>query len=94
MRPLTVITGFVMGTCVSIAVSLLFVLIVFTIIGDDYPRVQHEFGPLTKSLGIFTAMTIISVGSFYALVVHHPARYAGQVALWLGVLATGWYYWP
>ena len=58
MRPLTVLTGFVMGSCVSIAVSLLFVLIVFTLIGDDYPRVQHEFDPLTRSLGIFTAMTL------------------------------------
>ncbi len=94
MRPLTVLTGFVMGTCVSIAVSLLFVLIVFTVIGDDYPRVRHEFEPLTRSLGIFTAMTVISVGSFYGLLKNHPARYAGQALLWIGVFLTGWYYWP
>ncbi len=94
MRPLTVITGFVMGTCVSIAISLFFVLIVFTIIGDDYPRVQHEFAPLTKSLAIFTAMTVISVGSFYSLLIQHRSRYLAQAGLWLGVLATGWYYWP
>ena len=94
MRPLTVITGFVMGTCVSIALSLLLVLIVFTIIGDDFPRVQHEFGPLTKSLAIFTAMTIISVGSFYALLIRHPARLPAQLMLWIGIFATGWYYWP
>lgn len=94
MRPLTVLTGFVMGSCVSIAVSLLFVLIVFTLIGDDYPRVQHEFDPLTRSLGIFTAMTAISVGSFYSLVKNHPARHLGQALLWSGVVLTGWYYWP
>ncbi len=94
MRPLTAITGFVMGSCTAIAISLLFVLIVFTIIGDDYPRVQHEFEPLMRSLGIFTAMTLISVGSFYSLVIAHPARFLAQAALWLGVLATGWYYWP
>jgi len=94
MRPLTVVTGFVMGTCVSIAISLLFVLIVFTIIGDDFPRVQHEYEPLTRSLAIFTAMTLISVGSFYALLIRHPLRLVAQAGLWLGVLATGWYYWP
>ncbi len=94
MRPLTVLTGFVMGTCVSIAVSLLFVLIVFTVIGDEYPRVRHEFEPLTRSLGIFTAMTVISVGSFYGLLKNHPARYVGQALLWSGVFLTGWYYWP
>lgn len=94
MRPLTVLTGFVMGTCVSIAVSLLFVLIVFAIIGDDFPRVQYEFEPLIKSLAIFTAMTAVSGGSFYAQLIRHPARHAAQVGLWLGVLGTGWYYWP
>lgn len=94
MRPLTILTGFVMGTCVSIAVSLLFVLIVFAIIGDDFPRVQYEFKPLLKSLAIFTAMTVVSAGSFYAQLISHPLRHAAQIALWLGVLATGWYYWP
>jgi len=94
MRPLTVLTGVVMGTCVSIAISLLFVLIVFTIIGDEYPRVRHEFGPLTSSLAIFTAMTAISIASFYTLVRNHSARWAAQALLWIGILATGWYYWP
>ena len=83
-----------MGTCVSIAVSLLFVLIVFAIIGDDFPRVQYEFKPLLNSLAIFTAMTVVSAGSFYAQLISHPLRHAAQIALWLGVLATGWYYWP
>jgi hypothetical protein len=94
MRPLTVLTGFVMGSSVSIAVSLLFVLIVFALVGDEYPRVRHEFEPLTRSLGIFTAMTAISVGSFYALVKNHPWRFVAQGLLWSGVLLTGWYYWP
>ena len=94
MRPLTVLTGFVMGTCVSIAVSLLFVLIVFAIIGDDFPRVQYEFEPLIKSLAIFTAMTAVSAGSFYTQLIRHPARHAAQVGLLLGLVGTGWYYWP
>lgn len=94
MRPLTVLTGFVMGSCVSIAVSLLFVLIVFSLVGDEYPRVRHEFEPLTKSLGIFTAMTAISVGSFYTLLKNHPWRFAAQGLLWAGVFLTGLYYWP
>lgn len=83
-----------MGSCVSIAVSLFFVLIVFALIGDEFPRVQHEFGPLLRSLGIFTAMTAISVWSFYLLLRERPLRYLAQGGLWLGILATGWYYWP
>ncbi len=94
MRPLTVLTGFVMGSCVSIALSLLLVLITFSLLGDEYPRVRHEFGPLTRSLGIFTAMTAISAGSFYTLVKNHPWRLVAQGLLWIGVFLTGWYYWP
>ncbi len=94
MRPLTVITGIVLGTSASIAISLLMVLIVFFLLGDDYPRLEHEFEALTASLVIFLGMTIVSAGSFYAMVIRHRLRLAGQALMWLGVLATGWYYWP
>jgi hypothetical protein len=94
MRPLTVITGIMLGSSLSIAFSLAAVLIIFTVLGDDYPRLDHEFRPLLASFSIFTAMTIISAASFYALVKHHPGRWAGQVLMWAGFAATGYYYWP
>jgi len=83
-----------MGTCVSITISLFFVLIVFALIGDEFPRVQHEFASLIKSLGVFTAMTVISAGSFYLLLMGHRLRFVAQTGLWTGIFATGWYYWP
>ena len=94
MRPLTVVTGIVLGTCGSIAVSLALVLVVFLFLGDDYPRLQHEFRPLLTSMSIFLGMTAIAAGSFYSLVVNHRSRYWLQAALWIGIIATGWYYWP
>ena len=36
------------------------VLIVFLVLGDDYPRLQHEFRPLLISMTIFLGMTIIA----------------------------------
>ena len=66
----------------------------FSLLGDEYPRVRHEFEPLTRSLGIFTAMTAISVGSFYTLLKNHPWRFAAQGLLWAGIFLTGLYYWP
>ena len=94
MRPLTAITGILLGSCLAITVSLALVLVVFLVLGQDYPRLQHEFGPLTISLFIFLGLTVISAGSFYALLIHHRARWLAQAAMWLGLAATGWYYWP
>jgi len=94
MRPLTVITGILLGSCLAITVSLAAVLVVFLVLGDDYPRVQHEFGPLLSSVLIFLGMTIISAASFYALLINHWARLWSQLLLWGGVAATSWYYMP
>ena len=94
MRPLTVITGILLGTFVSIAFSLGAVLIVYLILGDEYPRVQHEFKPLTESLVLFTIMTVIAGWSFYCLVKSRGSVLWSQLAMWLGLFATGFYYWP
>ena len=94
MRPLTVITGIVLGSCVSITVSLGAVLCIFLILGDDYPRLGSEFGALIDSLLMFTALTAISALSFYSLLIRHRWRGVAQALMWMGVAAAGFYYWP
>lgn len=94
MRPLTMITGILLGSCLSISVSLILVLVVFLVLGDEYPRLQHEFRPLVVSTTIFLGMTMISAASFYSLLVGHRWRYLAQGLMWLGLAATTWYYWP
>ena len=94
MRPLTVITGIVAGSCISIAVSLAAVLLVYLILGDEYPRVMHEFKPLLASMFIFLGMTAISAMSFYALLKNHKTVHFLQLAMWLGLAATAYYYAP
>jgi hypothetical protein len=47
-----------------------------------------------SSLLIFLGMTAISAASFYSLLIGHRARFVAQGLLWLGLLGTGWYYWP
>ena len=74
MRPLTAVTGILLGSCVAITVSLAAVLVVFLVLGDDYPRLQSEFDALVSSLLIFLVMTVISAASFYTLVINHKAR--------------------
>jgi len=94
MRPLTMITGILLGSCAAITVSLGLVLIVFLLLGDEHPRLEHEFRPLTHSMLIFLGMTAISAASFYSLLIGHRARFVALGAMWLGLLGTGWYYWP
>ena len=94
MRPLTAITGILLGSCAAILISLTAVLIVFLVLGDDYPRLQHEFKPLSHSILIFLSMTIISAASFFALVKNHPARHWALGGMWLCLAATVWYYLP
>lgn len=89
-----VINGLLLGSCLSIAVSLALVLIVFLLIGDEYPRLQHEFRPLLHSTLIFFVMTVISAASFYSLLIGDRRRHWAQGLMWVGLLATGWYYWP
>ena len=94
MRPLTVITGIVAGSCLSIAVSLAAVFFVYLILGDEYPRVRHEFKPLLASMSIFLGMTAISALSFYTLLFNHKAARWLQLAMWAGLAATAYYYSP
>ena len=94
MRPLTVITGILLGSCLSIAFSLAAVLLIFLILGDEHPRLSREFGPLQASLSIFTLMTAITGASFYTLIRNHALRWYAQGLMWMGLVAVGAWYWP
>ena len=94
MRPLTVINGIFLGSCLAIAVSLGFVLIAYFAVGQENPIFQAEYEPLKSSFAIFLVMTAISGASFYSLLINHRLRWVAQVLLWAGLAATGWYYWP
>ena len=94
MRPLTVITGILLGSCLSIAISLAAVMLIYVVLGDDYPRLQGELRPLLTSTAIFVGMTLISALSFYSLLIDHKYRNWAQVLMWFSILAVGSFYWP
>ena len=92
--PLTVINGILLGSCLSIAFSLAAVALMFLVVGRDEPQLAHELPSLVSSLFIFLFMTAISAVSFYLLIRRHRARWLAQALLWVGVMATTYYYWP
>ena len=94
MRPLSAVTLIILGSCFAITFSLTAVIIVVLVLGDEYPRLQHEFEPLLKSMLIFLGMTVIAAASFYTMMKNHAARYWAQAAMWMGLFGVGYYYWP
>ena len=94
MRPLTAVTLILLGSSVAITFSLGAVTIIFLVLRDESPRLQHEFGALVSSLGIFIVMTALAAMSFYTLIRNHRLRFWAQAGMWLGVLGVGLYYWP
>ena len=94
MRPLSVITLIILGSSVAITSSLAAVIIVVLVLGDEYPRLAAEFGPLTRSFVLFVGMTIIAAASFYTQITRHAWRHWAQGAMWAAFVGVGWYYWP
>ena len=94
MRPLMVLTGVVFGSCLSITVSLAAVLLIYLILGDEYPRVAHELSAVMVTLLIFTTLTAIAGLSFYTIAKNRKERWWAQAAMWTGLVLTGWYFWP
>jgi hypothetical protein len=94
MRPLSAVTLIILGSCFAITFSLTAVIIVVLVLGDEYPRLQGEFDPLLRSMSVFLGMTVISAVSFYGLAKNQTWRYWGQAAMWGGLFATGYYFWP
>ena len=94
VRPLAVITGTLLGSCLAITVSLAAVILIFLILGSDYPRLSYEFRGLATSLPIFLVMTTISALSFYCVLIGHRSRRFALTSMWIGFIITAWFYWP
>jgi hypothetical protein len=94
MRPLTVIAGIILGSSLSITVSLTVVSLIFLFLADDYPRLQDEFGPLASSVLLFFCLTAISAWSFWTALKDRREKWLAQAAMWIGIVVAGFYYWP
>lgn len=94
MRPLTIITGIVLGSAFAISFGLAVVSLIFLILGDDNPRVESESRGLASSLAIFLVLTAIAAVSFFSLLKKHRLWYVFQLLLWAGVVCIGLWYRP
>jgi len=94
MQPFTVVLGVILGSLFSIAFSLSVVLLVFWILRNDHPRFDAEMPELFRATLIFAGLALLAGFGFLGTLKERTWRYAFLAALWAGLLATGWYYWP
>ncbi len=94
MRPFTVILGIFLGSLAAIAFGLAVVALIFVILRSDYPRVANELPLLLRSAAVFALLSLVAGGAFVGSLRQRPWRYPVLTVFWVGLFATGWYYWP
>ena len=91
MRPLTVLTGIVLGSAAATTFGLGATCIVFLVLaGDETAQFREELPLLATYFAIFGALTAVAAVSFIGQARERPWRRWAQGAMWatLGGLAA------
>jgi hypothetical protein len=86
MRPLTVLTGIVLGSSAATTFGLGATLVIFLVLSGEMPQFRSELPLLAGYVAIFVGLTALAGVSFIGLARERPWRYWAQFAMW-GVLA-------
>ena len=82
MRPLTVLTGIVLGSSAATTFGLAATLVVFVVLGDEHPQFRSERPLLAAYLAIFVGLTALAALSFIGQARERPWRRWAQLAMW------------
>jgi len=90
VRPLTVLTGIVLGSSAATTFGLAATLIVFAILKDEHPQFRSELPLLAVYLAVFVGLTALAGLGFVGLARARPWWRWAQAAMWaaLAALAT------
>ena len=94
MRPLTVLTGIVLGSAAATTFGLGATLIVFLVLSGETPQFRDELPLLAGYLAIFVGLTAMAGISFIGLARDRPWRHWAQAAMWgslAGLIALYWW---
>ena len=94
MRPITVLTGIIMGSCASIFLGIAVTLVIFLFLGPENPSLKREIGPLTLYAGIFLGLTALSTVAFVGQLLLKGWRWWAQAALLAALAGTVIYLLP
>ncbi len=94
MRPLAILTGFVLGTAGSITFSMAVVGFLFLLLTPRHPHLQAEVGPLLIASGLFLCLTVASGLSFVGVLWERPWRWWAQGSMWVLLAAIVLHFLP
>ena len=93
VRPLTVLTGIVLGSAAATTFGLAATLVVFLVLSDEHPQFRGELPLLALYLAIFVGLTALAAASFIALAKQRPWWRWAQASLWATLCALAAVYW-
>lgn len=93
MRPLTVLTGIVLGSSAATTFGLGATLIVFLVLSQETPQFREELPLLAGYLAIFVGLTAMAGISFIGLARDRPWRRWAQAAMWGSLAGLAALYW-
>ena len=90
MRPLTVLTGIVLGSAAAATFSLIATLVVFAFLVDEFPQFRSELPLLTACTVGVAVLTGLAACSFIGQVRERPWRWWALTGMWvlLGAIVT------
>jgi cell division protein FtsW (lipid II flippase) len=95
MRPITVLTLIILGSCLAITICLIAVwgLLFLTSLDPALAaRIEPELKALPKHIAIFIPLTVISCLSFLSSQKQTTYRFIWQIVMWSSIAAVGVYY--
>ena len=93
MRPLTVLTGIVLGSAAATTFGLGATLVVFLALSREVPEFRAELPLLAVYLAVFVGLTALAGTSFIGLAKNRPWRRWAQAALWTALAGLAALYW-
>lgn len=93
MRPLTVLTGIVLGSSAATTFGLGATLVVFLVLSGETPRFREELPLLAVYLAIFVGLTAVAGVSFIGQARGRPWRRWAQAAMWGSLAVLAAVYW-
>lgn len=85
VRPLTVLTGIVLGSAAATTFGLGATWVVFALLADEHPQFRSELPLLATYLCVFIALTALAAAGFIGLARQRPWRHWAQAGLWLSL---------
>lgn len=87
MRPLTVLTGIILGSAAATTFGLVATLVVFLVLSDEVPKFRAELPLLGGYSALFAGLTALAALSFIGQAKQRPWRRGAQAAMWGALVA-------